>query len=427
MSGHSNWSPSSASRRLRCLGSLHAEAPYPETSSDAADEGTAAHRLFEVCVKTGTEARRHIGKQITVKPRSGNSERVFLIDDTMSDNIQEGVDLITEFPGKVASEIRVSLGRWMRGQWGTIDIAGIAKDYFLIHDLKYGFGEVEAEDNAQLMLYALGFWDKYIRGKRPHIKKALLRIHQPRLFGGNRIKEFWITVDELLAFGEEVRKAYRASKNPNAPRTPGASQCNFCKAYLDCPELAAYVTGILGMKDGTIDMKSEITPERRSQLVLMKGMITKWIERQEQKIRDDYMAGLPTPGIKLVEGRGTRSWEDEEEARGFLSFMLNDDAELDAFIEDLLADDDKLRQFIIDRVKEKGIIKAQLISPAEAEKKLGKKAKGAIAEFVTVKQSAPMLVPDTDKRDAITTIDSLFDDLEYDDDLFGEDPLSDLI
>src|SRR5690554_5714157 len=53
---HYNHGPSSAARWLLCTDSPYAQEGYPDETTDAADEGTAAHWLLEQCLLAGWTA-----------------------------------------------------------------------------------------------------------------------------------------------------------------------------------------------------------------------------------------------------------------------------------------------------------------------------------------------------------------------------------
>ena len=102
----------------------------------------------------------------------------------MADALQPGIDQILEYSGKMFVEERLDLGRWMPGQFGTLDCGIAGEELIVISDLKYGSGvPVQAVKNTQQMIYALGFWDQFAR----HItdaKQFLIIIDQPRNAGG---------------------------------------------------------------------------------------------------------------------------------------------------------------------------------------------------------------------------------------------------
>lgn len=126
----------------------------------------------------------------------------------------------------------------MPEQFGTADAIILAGSELQIHDLKYGFLKVDAENNKQLQLYALGALAYFSLAQ--NFDRVRLFIHQPRL---NRTSEWALSVTELEAFFEQAREAAAAAivtanitdcegvdTLPADVFTPGEKQCRWCKA-----------------------------------------------------------------------------------------------------------------------------------------------------------------------------------------------------
>ena len=64
---HAKLSPSSADRWMVCPGSTVLEAGKPDSSSDFADEGTAAHFLAATCLEKGTNAKDYAAGQYVIQ------------------------------------------------------------------------------------------------------------------------------------------------------------------------------------------------------------------------------------------------------------------------------------------------------------------------------------------------------------------------
>lgn len=106
--------------------------------------------------------------------------------------------------------------------------------------------------------------------------------------------------------------------------------------------------------------------------------IRKWLDDVEEFASKRAMTGAPVTGTKLVAGRKSRAW------------FTDDEAELAKLLQggELLMSDDQ-------------IFERKLISPAKAEKLLGKD-KTLLAELIVTNEGKPTLVLDTDPRPAIT-------------------------
>ncbi|BFL99329.1 hypothetical protein TPCV3_09830 [Cutibacterium avidum] len=137
-----------------CPPSAVLESGEPDSSSAAAEQGTAAHALAE------WKLRRALHQAPAFKPESDwiDDEMQHYTDDYVA-FVQEHISLAREACGdpQVLIEQRLDFSHVVPGGFGTGDCLIIAEPKLQIIDLKYGQGVlVEAERNPQLMLYALG-------------------------------------------------------------------------------------------------------------------------------------------------------------------------------------------------------------------------------------------------------------------------------
>lgn len=104
-----------------------------------------------------------------------------------------------------------------------------------------------------------------------------------------------------------------------------------------------------------------------------KALIEGWISAISTHVTERLETGDGFAGYKLVEGRSTRRWYDDETAEFRLREMVG---------------------------PEKAVT-TKVISPTQAQKVLGAKRKNEIAEMIVKPAGKPTLVPDSDKRLAI--------------------------
>lgn len=339
-SAHARLGPSSAHRWLRCPGSVGMTESVEESdASEYAAEGTVAHHVRETCLAFGMEPEDFIGE---VYHEDGFE---IVVEPEMAEALRPGIEWVRERPGRLVNELQVRFDRWMPGQFGTLDVGVIDRDLIIINDLKYGAGvPVSAEENEQLMTYALGFWDNVARHETK-AKNFLLVIDQPRAEGGGG--EWEVHLDDLLQFGERLRTTFDMIFPPEArigtpeewPVTPGLTlkagekQCQWCKAKGGCAELARFNLDVMQLKfddlDGdelTLAEAGEFSPARRSRVVQHTPLIKKWLSEVHEHVLADALAGRPTPGFKAVEGRkGDRAWVDEAKAEKKLVKLLGKD------------------------------------------------------------------------------------------------------
>lgn len=317
--------------------------------------------------------------------------------DDVATHLQPGMDWVNEQPGELIVEHRVDLSAWLPDQFGTLDTAIIDREARVarISDLKFGAGvPVDAFGNKQLRIYALGVIDNFdLYGK---IDRVLINIDQPRAGG----MKFWeVSIEDLLAFGEEVRAAGELASSPNAPIRPGADACLFCEAKWHCDAYTAWMLDIAGLDDlddltdePKLPDPSKITPARRWYVVQHAHLVTKFLAKLHADSMEAAEAGTPDPGSKLVPGqRGNRKWRNPDRAERIMKISLGDDA--------------YTRKVIPLTQAEKAL--------APGRKKVGNaRAWGLLNKLITQDEGRPILVPASDPRNAIPSLTASLDDLD---------------
>ena len=362
---------------MACPGSVALEAEYPDSSSQFAAEGTVAHELASECLISGADPALLIGKPATVDGFD------FTIDQTMVDHVKDYMKLVREYGegGELMVEKRVGIGHLTgeEGAGGTSDVIIIKGGEIIVIDLKYGMGvRVDADANPQLMIYALGALNEYdLVGD---FDTVTMVIHQPRL---NHVSEYSIPVEQLLAFGDEVRSAADKVRSPDADLAPGEKQCKFCKAKATCPALRAEMAEVVGgsadLSDFADLVPQEITSETSDNYLPVAmskiEMIEQWCKAVRAETERRLLAGQPVTGYKLVEGRaGNRDWKDTKAVEEMMkkTFRMRDDQVYDF----------------------------KLISPTKAEKvfKENPKRWANLQEQIVRSEGKPSVAPATDKR-----------------------------
>lgn len=241
---HAKLSPSGAHRWISCAGSLHLESKYPDSSSEFADEGTLAHAYAAFCLACEKDAKV---EPVFVYDDHGEQKHA-CISAEMAREVQKYLDHVRRLAdgGELLVEQRlpffVGNDKDVPQQFGTSDTVIIreAERLLIIDDLKYGRGvQVYAEQNPQLMLYAVAALDEF--SLLYDFDRVQMGISQPRL---DHFDSWECTVDELRAFEQRALEAGKLAlsivslpEGHTAMLSPGDKQCKFCKAKGDCAAL----------------------------------------------------------------------------------------------------------------------------------------------------------------------------------------------
>lgn len=374
MTAHAKLSASGSHRWAHCPGSVKAEEGIADRSSSAADEGTAAHELAELVLTHGGACHDWIGKRLI-------ESNAYTVDQEMADYVQQYVDYVKSHSGQHEYEQQVDFSEWVPGGFGTADALVLDGNTLRVIDLKYGKGvQVDAFENTQGLLYALGAASDY--EYMAEIEKVVISIVQPRK---DSISEWELDRAELMKWGEWLSERANEALSDSPQRVPGDEQCKFCKAMPTCPALMDLAHKVIATDFDNMDAADNpdtLSDERLAEALSAKKLVLSWFDAVEQHAFQKLERGEAFPGFKLVEGRSLRQWGDDAVAEQTLVELLGGDA-----------------------------YERKLLSVAKAEKALGKKRSGDIADLVTKPRGKPVIVPQSDKRPAIGASEDDFENI----------------
>jgi len=335
--------PSSASRWIACPASARLSEGVPfEPSGEAAQIGTAIHALAEKCFISGEKADAYLGKPVEgITMTQENIEFAQAHIDHITNLKSELGAVKVEQYVTVFDTPAVKLG-------GTADVIGFGNGILEIADLKTGRGYVDA-DSEQMKIYALGTLAKI---KKP-VETVRLSIIQPH---SGDTRTHTMTVKELYQWHKDVLlPAIKEAVEDNAQPNPSSNACRYCPAKVICPAQ----TKALELIPVKLDVKT-LAPEVVSDLLARADMVEDFIaalRKHATKVLED---GGVLSGWQLSPKRATRKWIDEAAAVVALEAA---------------------------GIEHSKLMLTEIISPAVAEKLLGKEKKHVL-EDITKKESS---------------------------------------
>lgn len=392
---HALLSPSGAKKWLACSASLACEKDIPNTSGKAAVLGTAMHTIAEMHLNqyikgTALPLEREVGAYVPdegkgqIKALISPMKGAVLITADMIEQVRKYTDYckaIIDVATYAKLEMRVNLTEVLHPGYegvetfGTADLVAVQElantdgHMLIIGDLKTGRHRVEAKENKQLMLYALGVYRRLKR--RYNITVVRLVIFQPYAGGAS---EWDISVEGLGLFAKFAQKRallaldayFRGKKNLKASDfRPSVDGCQWCRFSEQCAARTKTVNSVLA-EELEDDFVLELTPEQLVAEYEKLPLLRQHIDKVEKAMATALHSGKKVPGYKLVEGRqGNRAWKDTDAIE----------------------------------VSHGDILKKEvLMSPTEAAKVLSADEMAALEPFITRKPGVPCVATADDKR-----------------------------
>lgn len=370
---HAILSASSAHRWVHCTPSARLEEQFPDTGSDAAAEGTVAHTLAEIKV------RQYFYPQEVSRQKMTRTVNKLKKDGHWADEMQGYTDEYLDYVKSAAMafahiphadvEKTVYFDKYVPEGFGTADCILIGGDTLHVIDFKYGKGvSVSAEENLQMILYALGAYDA-CRILYP-IETVKLSIVQPRI---DNISEWEIPLSVLVAYGEMISDKAALAYKGEGEFVPSEENCRFCRARAQCRARAEENVRLACFTD----KKPPLITNEEVGGYLEKGEdVAKWLKDLKEYALKECLAGKEVLGWKAVEGRGSHEWTDMDKA-----FETLTDNGIDAAI----------------------LWERTPLTLAQVEKTVGKKEfQALVGKYVAKSPGKPALAKESDKRPAVT-------------------------
>lgn len=373
---HAILSPSAAHRWLECTPSARLEERFPDTTSEAAREGTLAHALAEIRL-------RYRNGEISSAEHQ-NRFNILAKDALYSPEMEEHVDSYVAYvmesfetakqltpDAALIVEKQVDLTSFIPEGFGTMDAIIIADSTMHTVDLKYGKGvKVSAIENKQMSIYSLGALEEFSHLYK--IDRVEMAIFQPRLQG---LSTWNVTVDYLYEWKQKELVPSAIMAFEGTGNLVVGDHCRFCRAKAVCAAQKQQADQVLRHEfaDSYLISDNELT-----EVLNLSDQIMEWLSAVRDYALQQALNGKEWPGYKLVEGRSIRQYADQDQVVEKLTTNGWDEALL---------------------------FEKKLLGITSMEKLLGKKTFNTIlADLVIKPEGKPTLAPESDKREPIKSI-----------------------
>ncbi len=387
MAKHALYSPS-ATHLHKCLGAQQlCKGIKKSKGGDAAARGSMIHEKVEIAYLAGLDDCTPV--------MAGHAE-----DDIELANecLLAANELSHEYGVTFATEQRMETGQYLFPDnpelqdiiFGTSDLSAATEDGLQIIIADYKTGRIPVSpDSIQMRYYALPLLAKY-----PNAAEVVTIIIQPTVFeNGSYIRKHTYSRSEMEAFADERRAFLKESYlGVNPPRQTG-DHCTYCPAQIKCREYGDMIFG-----NGVIEsLQAEFDPANISlitHVVKHQKSIIEFIKQAQAVSQDFIRRGIKIDGLKLVRNRATRTWNDTDSVLTLFS-ELSLDPEIGVPL-DVLAP-------------------RKLVTPAQAEKLLGKKS---VSHLIHRAEGSIQAVSVDDRRKAVDPTSSAFSNVDVDVDDF---------
>ena len=230
--------------------------------------------------------------------------------------------------------------------------------------------KVDAVGNPQLRLYGLGAAGLF--GGIYDFDRVRMTIVQPRL---DHISTEELPLDELLRWADERIRPAALEALSGSERTVCGDWCQWCPARATCRTRAEYC---LELAREEFRQPPLLTVDEIGEVLRRAEAIKKWVGEIQDYALQQALAGEHYDGWKVVEGRSNRKYADEVRVAETLRGIGYDDAML---------------------------YERKLLGITAMEKLVGKKRMTeALGDLIVKPAGKPVLVPESDKREAITKV-----------------------
>ena len=302
--------PSHAKRWTECPASVAMNATFDRGSSDIAREGSAAHKAAELILMGLATSKSILGPVF-----HGHVITPEMVADIES--YIETATQVTKGPGVIKSGIEHKVPMFF-GQTrveGTADTWAVTPEALSVYDLKYGFILVEARENRQLMLYAIGLLNLLTEWGISWPPVVRLGIDQPRAYHTAGRSRWWqVNTAELYEWWPFFVKKGKEALGPN-PEFKSGPHCLYCDGMPHCK--TSRLASMAALDVSGFAHLEELPPAAlASELVFLQRAFQALKLRKESledHVTELIQKGRHVPGFALDIGPGRRKWSASDE------------------------------------------------------------------------------------------------------------------
>ena len=347
MSNHAILSASSAYRWMACPPSALKNAKIKDHVSEDALQGTDAHSLCEYKVK------KALG--FDTEDPTPNLE---FYDEEMEQCSNDYLNFVLEQKAEaekvckdplILVEQRLDFSRFVPDGFGTGDCLIISDQVLHIIDFKYGAGVlVEAEDNPQMMCYALGAMLLY--DGIYDIETIKMSIFQPRK---ENISTTEISKEELYDWAVNVLQPVAELAASGGGEFKAGNHCRFCKVKSTCRKRAE-ANLVLAQYD--FKPKDELDDIEIEAVLANVDELVSWANDVKDYALKKALHGKKWDGWKVVEGRANRKYKNESEVASIVT-----QAGFDPYSKKLIGITEMTK--LLGKEKFNELLKSQIVKP----------------------------------------------------------------
>lgn len=319
-SGHAKYSPSKFHRLSNCPFS----GKYDVVTEDEDYEvsittttGTMAHKLAATKLIYGIHSPEVIKVENEIKQMDLDTD-FNSINEDVNDYVAYIYSLVDEYSIVRIEEV-LDMSGWINGVFGTCDAMVINPNEYTIIDFKYGFKQVDADENEQLIAYAVGAINALDVKSPP--ETITMVIYQPRAIG-QTIKTWSIDFDTLRKYASRIKRGIERIDRATIFDRRDGNWCQYCKNKL-CPKKIEHIAELLQIDTA----KEYLTDTEIYGLQASKREVIRLLNNFYDDVMQMYEDGEIMQDYTMEYTNGRKTWTDEDKVRE----ILTESGMLDAF------------------------------------------------------------------------------------------------